>query len=126
MDQAVQSLPKKQRPWAHTPILAGCPWLTPVIPAIQEQRPGGLQFEASPAIIWETLSQKNPSQKRGDGVAQGVDPEFKPSTEKKKYWRGEGAGKGEGRKEEKKEAKWFNNKGGVTVGIGEMQVSECA
>jgi hypothetical protein len=29
-------------------------------------------------IVLETLSQKNPSQKRTGGVSQGVDPEFKP------------------------------------------------
>jgi hypothetical protein len=28
-------------------------------------------------IVRETLSQKNPSQKKGCGVAQGVGPEFK-------------------------------------------------
>jgi hypothetical protein len=29
-------------------------------------------------IVRETLSRKNPSQKRAGGVAQGIDPEFKP------------------------------------------------
>jgi hypothetical protein len=29
-------------------------------------------------MVLETLSQKNPTQKRADGVAQGVGPEFKP------------------------------------------------
>jgi hypothetical protein len=29
-------------------------------------------------IVQETLSQKNPSQNRAGGVAQGIDPEFKP------------------------------------------------
>jgi hypothetical protein len=29
-------------------------------------------------IVLKTLSRKNPSQKRAGGVAQGVDPEFKP------------------------------------------------
>jgi hypothetical protein len=29
-------------------------------------------------IVWETLSAKNPSQKRAGVVAQGVGPEFKP------------------------------------------------
>jgi hypothetical protein len=28
---------------------------------------------------------KNPSQKRAGGVAQGADPEFKPSTTKKEF-----------------------------------------
>jgi hypothetical protein len=35
-------------------------------------------------IVCETLSQKNPSQKRAGGVAQGVGPEFKPQYCKKK------------------------------------------
>jgi hypothetical protein len=35
-------------------------------------------------IVYEHLSQKNPSQKRADRVAQGVDPEFKPQYGKKK------------------------------------------
>jgi hypothetical protein len=34
--------------------------------------------------VHKTLSWKNPSQKRAGGVAQGVGPEFKPSTQKKK------------------------------------------
>jgi hypothetical protein len=39
---------------------------------------------------------KNPSQKRDDGVVQGVDPDFKPQYSKK-------GGKKEGRKEGRKE-----------------------
>jgi hypothetical protein len=35
-------------------------------------------------IVWDTLSRKNPSQKRADGVAQGVGPEFKPQYRIKK------------------------------------------
>jgi hypothetical protein len=35
-------------------------------------------------IVFETLSQKYPLQKRSDGVTQGVGPEFKPKKEKKK------------------------------------------
>jgi hypothetical protein len=35
-------------------------------------------------IVHKTLSQKNPSQKRAGGVAQGVDPEFKPQYHRKK------------------------------------------
>jgi hypothetical protein len=35
-------------------------------------------------IVHETLSQKNPSQKRAGGVIQGVGPEFKPWYHKKK------------------------------------------
>jgi hypothetical protein len=38
-------------------------------------------------IVGETLSQKNSSQKRAGGVAQGVGPEFKPQDLKKnKNW----------------------------------------
>jgi hypothetical protein len=29
-------------------------------------------------IVCKILSQKNPSQKRADGMAEGIDPEFKP------------------------------------------------
>jgi hypothetical protein len=35
-------------------------------------------------IVHETLSRKNPSQKRTDEVAQGVGPKFKPQYHKKK------------------------------------------
>jgi hypothetical protein len=35
-------------------------------------------------IVLQTLSRKNPSQKRVDGVVQGVSPEFKPQDCKKK------------------------------------------
>jgi hypothetical protein len=35
-------------------------------------------------IVHEIPISKNPSQKRAGGVAQGVGPEFKPSTTKKK------------------------------------------
>jgi hypothetical protein len=35
-------------------------------------------------IVRETLSRKNPSQKRVGGVAQGIDPEFKPQYRKRK------------------------------------------
>jgi hypothetical protein len=35
-------------------------------------------------IVCETLSRKNPSQKRASGVAQGIGPEFKPQNHKKK------------------------------------------
>jgi hypothetical protein len=44
-----------------------------------------LRFKASLGqIVHETLSQKNPSQKRAGGVAQGVDPQFKPQYHKKR------------------------------------------
>jgi hypothetical protein len=35
-------------------------------------------------IVLETLSGKNPSQKRADGVAQGIGAEFKPQYKKRK------------------------------------------
>jgi hypothetical protein len=42
-------------------------------------------LEASPGqIVLETLSQKNPSQKKAGGVAQGIGPEFKSQYRKKK------------------------------------------
>jgi hypothetical protein len=43
-------------------------------------------FGLKPArvIVRETLSQKNPLQKRAGGVAQGIDPKFKPQYCKKK------------------------------------------
>jgi hypothetical protein len=59
-------------------------WLSPVILTTQEA-----EFQedcgSKPAHTnSETLSQKNPSQKRADGVAQGVGPEFKAPVQKKK------------------------------------------
>jgi hypothetical protein len=62
--------------------LAGHHWLTPVIPTTQEAKIRRITVQSQPRIICETLSQKNPSQKRAGGVAQGVSPEFKPSTAK--------------------------------------------
>jgi hypothetical protein len=35
-------------------------------------------------IVQETLSQKNPSQKRAGGMAQSVGPKFKPQYQKKR------------------------------------------
>jgi hypothetical protein len=35
-------------------------------------------------IVHETLSQKNPSQKRTSGMVQGVGSEFKPQSRRKK------------------------------------------
>jgi hypothetical protein len=53
--------------------LARCQWLTPVILATQEAEIRRMHFEASPRqIVRETVTQKNPSQKRVGGVAQGV------------------------------------------------------
>jgi hypothetical protein len=50
-------------------------WLTPVILATQEAEIRRMYLSGQ--IVPETLSQKNPSQKRVDGMAQGIGPEFK-------------------------------------------------
>jgi hypothetical protein len=59
---------------------AGHQWLTPVILAIQEAEIRKITVGNQPGqIVHETLSRKNPSQKkRAGGVAQGVGPQFKP------------------------------------------------
>jgi hypothetical protein len=58
---------------------ARCQWLTPVILAMQEAEIRRIMVQSQPRqIVHETLSQKNPSQKRAVGVAQGEGPEFKP------------------------------------------------
>jgi hypothetical protein len=58
-----------------TMALTGFWWLTPIIPVVRRQ-PG--------QIVHETLSKKNPLEKRAGGVAQSVGPEFKPQYHKKK------------------------------------------
>jgi hypothetical protein len=56
----------------------------PVILATQEAEIRRITFQSQPRqIVCETLSQKNPSQKRAGGVAQGGGREFKPITETK-------------------------------------------
>jgi hypothetical protein len=53
-------------------------WFLPVILATQEAEIRRITVQRQPRqIVHETLSQKNPSQKRTGGVAQGVGPEFK-------------------------------------------------
>jgi hypothetical protein len=53
--------------------------LTPVILATQEAEIRQIVVQSQPReIVLKTLSQKNPSQTRAGGVAQGVGPEFKP------------------------------------------------
>jgi hypothetical protein len=60
-------------------------WLTTVIPATQEAEIRRIAVQNQPRqIVKETLSQKKQSQKRAGGMAQGVGPEFKHSTAKKK------------------------------------------
>jgi hypothetical protein len=59
--------------------LVTCWWLTPVILATQEAEIRRITVRSQLGqIVWETLSRKNPSQKRTGGVAQGVGSEFKP------------------------------------------------
>jgi hypothetical protein len=56
-----------------------------VILATQEAENWKITVQSQPGqIVHETLSQKNPSQKRAGGVAQGIDPEFKLQNAKKK------------------------------------------
>jgi hypothetical protein len=69
-----------------TMALTGFWWLTPIIPVVRRQ-PG--------QIVHETLSQKNPLEKRAGGVAQSVGPEFKPQYHKKK------------KKEREREKRWL-------------------
>jgi hypothetical protein len=53
-------------------------WLTPIILDIQEAEIR-IAVQSQPRqIVRGTLTWKNPSQRRTGGVAQGVDPEFKP------------------------------------------------
>jgi hypothetical protein len=52
---------------------------------LRRQRSGGSQFKTSPSKQFKRpYSKKNASQKRAGGVAQGVGPESKTSTTKKK------------------------------------------
>jgi hypothetical protein len=56
----------------------------PVIPAIQEAEIRRIAVQSQPiGAVLKTLSQKNPSQKRARGVAQGGGPEFKPQYHKR-------------------------------------------
>jgi hypothetical protein len=57
---------------------SGCWCLTPIILPTQEAEIRRIVVQILPwQILLKTLSQKNPSQKRACGVAQGVGPEFK-------------------------------------------------
>jgi hypothetical protein len=57
---------------------AGCWWLTSVILATWEAEIRIAVQGQLGQIVWKTLFQKNQSQKRAGGVAQGEGPEFKP------------------------------------------------
>jgi hypothetical protein len=57
----------------------------PVILDTQKAEIRRIMVQSKPRqIVQETLSRKNPSQKRAGGVAQGIGPEFKPQYCKKK------------------------------------------
>jgi hypothetical protein len=59
-------------------MAAGHRWFMLVILASQETEIRRIEVQSQPRkILCETLSQKNPSQKRAGGMAQGVGPEFK-------------------------------------------------
>jgi hypothetical protein len=69
----------------------GRTWLTPVIPATQEAEIRRIEVPSQPGqIVFETLSQKYPTQKRSGGVPQAVEPSkhkalsSNPSAAKKK------------------------------------------
>jgi hypothetical protein len=64
--------------------LAGHQSLNPVILATQEAEIRSITVQSQPKQkAHKILPQKNPSQKRAGGVAQGVGPEFKPQNHKK-------------------------------------------
>jgi hypothetical protein len=63
---------------------ARCRWLISIILATQEAEIRRIVVRSQPGqIVCETLSRKKLSRKRAGGVAQGVNPEFKPQYCKK-------------------------------------------
>jgi hypothetical protein len=59
-------------------LTATCLWLTPVILPTQEAQIRRIMVQSQHRqTVLKILSQKNPSQKRAGGVAQGVGPEYK-------------------------------------------------
>jgi hypothetical protein len=68
-------------------ILPGRWWLTSVILATSDTEIRRIVVQSQPGqIVRETLSQKNPSQKKGWWSGQGVGPEFKSQYCKKKLF----------------------------------------
>jgi hypothetical protein len=66
-------------------LTAGHRWLTAVILATQKAEIRRIAVQSQTRqIVHNTLSQKNPSQKRVGEVAQGVGPECKPQYRKNK------------------------------------------
>jgi hypothetical protein len=60
-------------------------WLTTVVLATQEADIRRIAVLGQPGqTVHETLSLKNPSEKRAGGMAQGAGPKFKPSFQQKK------------------------------------------
>jgi hypothetical protein len=58
----------------------------PIILATQEAEIRRMESQSQPGqIVHQTLSQKNPSQKRAGGVAQGVGLEVKPQYHKQSF-----------------------------------------
>jgi hypothetical protein len=58
--------------------------LKPITPATQEAGIRRVTVQSQPRqTVWETLSQKHPSQKKASEVAQGVGPELKPQYHQK-------------------------------------------
>jgi hypothetical protein len=68
-------------------------WLTSIILATQEAEIGRIEVQSQPEqTVCETLSRKNPSQKRAGGLAQDIGPGFKPQYCKKTINAGEEGG----------------------------------
>jgi hypothetical protein len=76
---------KKKKKISKILSQAECQWLSTVILATQEAEIRRITVGSQPRqIVHETLSQKNPTQKRAGGVAEGVGPDFNSHYHKKK------------------------------------------
>jgi hypothetical protein len=81
--EAMNSKPSPSNKTTTKKKNAGHWWLMLVTRATQKAEIS-IEVRSQPGqIVCETLSRKNPSQKRADGVAQGVGCEFKPQYHKK-------------------------------------------